>query len=40
MTALAEMRSEVAREHGWHPDDDGDRIDEVLYDRMAKQCSR
>lgn len=36
MTTLAEMRSEVAREHGWHLDDDGDRIDEVLNERFGQ----
>jgi len=36
MTTLAEMRSEVAREHGWHEDDDGDRIDEVLNERFGQ----
>lgn len=36
MTTLAEMRSEVARDHGWHEDDDGDRIDEVLNERFGQ----
>lgn len=35
-TTLAEMRREVAREHGWHEDDDGDRIDEVLNERFGQ----
>lgn len=36
MTTLAEMRSEVAREHGWHLDDDGDRIDAELNERFGQ----
>lgn len=32
---LSDLRSEVARERGWHEDDDGDRIDEVLNERFA-----
>ncbi|MBV48215.1 MAG: hypothetical protein CMN10_06595 [Roseobacter sp.] len=36
MTSLAQMRSEVARDHGWHEDDDGDRIDEVLNERFGQ----
>lgn len=32
---LYDLRSEIAREHGWHEDDDGDRIDEVLNERFA-----
>lgn len=34
--SLAEMRAEVARDRGWHLDDDGDRIDAELNERFGQ----
>lgn len=37
---VAEMRQEIAREHGWHLDDDGDRIDNELHCRLEEERER